>query len=243
MLFRDWEITGSARDNFQKAKEHNSFGARTQGMLNEIVRTISSRFPDPAEVEPLIVLAKGEAGSEIWKACLHWYMASRDELYYRFATEWLFSRYVSGVHLLKPPDLEPFVKEITAGQIASGGNLSEYSVTRTARDLLRFGADFGLLTSGNIRQFALYRLPDEAFIFLTQVLLEREVNPQRAINAPDWRIYMMSPSDVERELFRLHQFRRLHYEVAGSIVELRLPSSSPIEYAKEISQCLTGKID
>jgi len=243
MLFRDWETTGSARDNFQKAKERNSFGAKTQGLLKEIVSTISSRFPDPAEVEPLIVLAKGEVSAEIWKACLHWYMASRDELYYRFVTEWLFSRYESGVQLLKPPDLEPFVRAITAGQIASGGNLSEYSITRTARDLLRFGADFGLLTSGSVRQFALYRLPDEAFIFLTHVLLERELSPQKAIYAPDWQIYLMSPSDVERELLRLHQFRKLHYEVAGSLIELRLHSSSPLEYAKEISQCLAGKID
>ncbi len=226
MLFRDWEAAESARDNFQKAKERNSFGARTQGLLKEIVSTISSRFPDPAEVEPLIVLAKGEVGPEIWKACLHWYMASRDELYYRFVTEWLFSRYESGTNLLKPPDLEPFVRAMTAG-----------------RDLLRFGADFGLLTSGSVRQFALYRLPDEAFIFLTHVLLERELSPQKVINAPDWRICLMSPSDVERELLRLHQFRKLHYEVAGSLIELRLPSSSPLEYAKEISQCLAGKID
>jgi hypothetical protein len=243
ILFREWDMTRSARDNFQQAKERNSFGARTQGMLNEIVRTISSRFPYPVEVEPLIVLAKGEVGAEIWKACLHWYVANRDELYYRFATEWLFSRYESGADLLKPPDLEPFVREITAGQIASGGNLSEYSITRTARDLLRFGADFGLLTSGNVRQFALHRPPDKAFIFMMQVLLERELNPHKAINAPDWRIYLMSPSNVERELLRLHQFRKLHYQVAGSLVELRLPSSSPLEYAKEISQCLAGKID
>ena len=36
-------------------------------------------------------------------------------------------------------------------------------------------------------------------------------------------MFLMRPSDVERELLRLHQFRKLHYEVAGSLVQLSLP--------------------
>ena len=43
----------------------------------------------------------------------------------------------------------------------------------------------------------------------------------------------MSVRDVEAELLRLHQFRKLHYQVAGSVAELTLPSGSPLEYAQE----------
>ena len=35
----------------------------------------------------------------------------------------------------------------------------------------------------------------------------------------------MDADDVERELLRLHQFRRLHYEVAGSLAQLDLPAA------------------
>lgn len=236
ILFREWESTKSARENYQQAREQNWLGARTQGMLKEMVATISSRFPDPAECAPLLVLAKSSVSSEIWQACLHWYVANRDELYYRFVTEWLFTQYEAGTYLLKPQDVVPFVTKITSGQIASGGTLSEYGLIRTARDMLRMSKDFGLLATGSTRRFALYHLPDEAFIFLMQVLLERERNPQKAIHAPDWQIYLMSAADIERELLRLHQFRKLHYEVAGSLIELKLPCASALECAKEISQ-------
>jgi hypothetical protein len=42
----------------------------------------------------------------------------------------------------------------------------------------------------------------------------------------------MLPADVERELLRLHQYRKLDYQVAGSIVQLNLPSGS-CEYAED----------
>jgi hypothetical protein len=44
----------------------------------------------------------------------------------------------------------------------------------------------------------------------------------------------MDASDVERELLRLHQFRKVHYEVAGSLAQLKLPHGSPADYAREL---------
>jgi hypothetical protein len=42
----------------------------------------------------------------------------------------------------------------------------------------------------------------------------------------------MRPSDVDRELLRLHQFRRLDYQVAGSLVQLKLPCAGASQYAE-----------
>ena len=42
-----------------------------------------------------------------------------------------------------------------------------------------------------------------------------EPNARRIVDAEDWRMFLMDTSDVERELLRLHQFRKVHYEVAG----------------------------
>ena len=39
-------------------------------------------------------------------------------------------------------------------------------------------------------------------------------------------MFLMDMSDVERDLLRLHQFRKLHYEVAGSLAQLKLPHRS-----------------
>ena len=44
----------------------------------------------------------------------------------------------------------------------------------------------------------------------------------------------MDASDVERELLRLHQFRKVHYEVAGSLAQLKLPCGSSLDYVREL---------
>jgi hypothetical protein len=44
----------------------------------------------------------------------------------------------------------------------------------------------------------------------------------------------MRPADVEHELLRLHQYRKLEYQVAGSLVQLSLPCTSTREYAESM---------
>ena len=46
----------------------------------------------------------------------------------------------------------------------------------------------------------------------------------------------MDADDVERELLRLHQYKVLEYDVAGSMAQLTLSSPSLEAYAEEISR-------
>jgi hypothetical protein len=39
---------------------------------------------------------------------------------------------------------------------------------------------------------------------------------------------------VERALLRLHQFRRIEYDVAGSLAQLKLPAASAADFAREL---------
>jgi hypothetical protein len=54
------------------------------------------------------------------------------------------------------------------------------------------------------------------------------------LESEDWKMFLMLPSDVERELLRLHQYRKLDYQVAGSLVQLTLPCSTTREYAERM---------
>ena len=94
--------------------------------------------------------------------------------------------------------------------------------------------NFGILTGGIYKEFAPYHLPDESFVYLLLAMKEAEHNARRVIDSPDWRMYLLSSADVEREVFRLHQFRRLSYEAAGTLATLDLPADSPTAYAEEL---------
>ncbi len=85
------------------------------------------------------------------------------------------------------------------------------------------------------RGFASYHLPDESFLYLLHAMREGKPNAYDLVHAEDWRLYLMDGEDVERELLRLHQFRKLHYDAAGSLAQLSLPCESALGFARELA--------
>jgi hypothetical protein len=105
---------------------------------------------------------------------------------------------------------------------------------RVSSELLRIAVDFGLMRGTVTREFASYHLPDESFLYLLHAMIELQPNASEVVHSTDWHMFLMDAADVERELFRLHQFRRVHYEVAGSLAQLKLPCDSAADYAREM---------
>lgn len=234
MAFQSWNLEKNFTENLSTLRESNIFGAKSQKWLLEITRTLSNRFNGQNDLSPLIFLTKSRIGIEKWKPCLLWHLASRDVLYRRFALDWLYPAFKKGVYRIRTEDVVPFVKEITNGKIASGGTLSEYGVVRAARDLLLMASNFELLSGSAIRQFCHYHLAEEGFLYILYALAEREHNPQNILESDDWHLFFMSSQDVERELFELHQFKKVDFEMAGSIIRLKLPRKSLREYVERL---------
>ena len=233
--FQSWNLGKSFTANLASLRESNIFGARNQGWLKEILATLSSRFNGQSGITPLISLAKGNIPLEQWKPCLLWHLAATDELYYRFALEWLYPAFQNDAYQIRTDDVVPFVTELTSGHIASGGCLSEYGTLRAARDLLKMAADFGLITGSAARRFTTHHLPLESCLYILHALAEQEPNPRNIIDALEWRLFLMTPEQVERELMELHQFQRVHFEMAGSLAQLQLPCRSLQEYAERLA--------
>lgn len=236
IVLRQWNAGVSVRENVSKALNENPIGAKTAGWLREITTTLSSRLSEisPTELAGLQSLACSDASEEIWRTSFHWHCARTDQMYHAFASGWLFDSHRNGAFRIRSEDLIPFVRSFTAQAKRNGASLSEYGVKRAARDLLLMSADFGLLKGKISREFAPFHLPDETFLYLLHAMSETESNARRIIDSPDWHIYLMDSGDVERELLRLHQFRKLHYEVAGSLAQLKLPCKSAVEFARGI---------
>ncbi len=94
--------------------------------------------------------------------------------------------------------------------------------------------DFGLLRGSVVKEFASHHLPERSFVYLLYAIREELSSPQKVLASEDWRMFLMSSSDVERELLRLHQFRKVDYQIAGSIVQLTLPCANACEYAERM---------
>lgn len=230
-VLRDWDFDLSREENLSRMKATNSIGAKSASWLGDVYKVLHRRFDPNGRDRNLAILAQGRCPLEVWKPVVLWHM-TRDEFLVRdFLVNWLFPRFEEGVLHVRAEDLVPYLNALPEkGLVAAAWK--ENTLQRVASGLLRIAVDFGLMRGTLVREFASYHLPDESFLYLLHAMSEDQANARQVVHSPDWRMFLMATSDVERELFRLHQFRRIHYEVAGSLAQLSLPCSSAADYAR-----------
>ena len=233
-VFATWDFARSKRANLDRLREENFIGASTSTWLRDVAKGLNRRFEPDGRDRALVVLAKNGCDLEEWKPLLLWHI-TRDEFLLRdFLQNWLYPTYDSGAFRVRPEELHSYLRGIRKRGGTTEHAWTDTTLKRVAAGLMKIAVDFGLLRGNVVKEFASYRLPERSFLYLLHALREEKQSPRKAIDAPDWRMFLMRPSDVEQELLRLHQFRKLEYEVAGSLVQLTLPCSSSREYAERM---------
>lgn len=232
--FASWDLDASKQENLDRLRTENLVGARSVAWLRDVAWVLSRRFQPQGRDRSLVVLAKGGIDLEEWKPLLLWHI-TRDEFLLRdFLEHWLFAAYEAGVFRVGTTEVEAYLAAIRERGAITEHAWSDQTTRRVAAGLLKIAADFGLLRGSVAKEFASYHLPERSFLYLLHALKDENVGPGKIVSSPDWRLFLMRPSDVERELFRLHQFRKLDYQVAGSLVQLSLPCASSSEYAERM---------
>jgi hypothetical protein len=231
---------------FSKWKDETSFDAnfeasflgrfRSEGWKKEVYATLNRRFRDLRTAQPLIVLARKGYDISDWKYCLHLWIAMNEILYRNFLENWLYPEYQSGRLVLHTDDALQHVLNAWKSLNPENEPLSEYGATRTARDLLRMSRDFGLLGGeGQTKTFSSLHFSDDLILYFCHVIASQENSTSRVPTSELWKLVLLDHADVHAHLLRLHQYRKLNYHVAGSLVELTLPCSSPAEYAARMA--------
>lgn len=234
-VLRDWRYDLSKLENLRHAREGNTMGATSAKWALNVTKVINRRFDPAGRDRPLVELAKAGCDREVWKPLLLYHM-TRDEFLLRdFLVNWLYPQFTAGAYRLHADDVFPYLQALGKKKgIAWSGRWSDSTLERVASGLLRIAADFGLLKGARAKEFASYHLPEPSFLYLLHAMTDGEANARRVIDSEDWRMYLMDAADVERELLRLHQFRKLHYEAAGSLAQIKLPAASAAEYVQEL---------
>jgi hypothetical protein len=234
-VFRGWDDGLSKTENLKRARQENRMAAKSANWARNVSWAISRRFDPTGRDRPLAELAKAGCDREVWKPLLLFHLTRDDFLVRDFLLNWLYPRFSAGAYRLRAEDVLPYLQALSRNKgIDWSGDWSEATTKRVASGLLRLAVDFGVLGGSRSREFASYHLPEKSFLYLLHVMMDREANARRIIDAEDWRMYLMDAADVERELLRLHQFRKLHYEVAGSLAQIKLPSTSAADYVREM---------
>jgi hypothetical protein len=232
-VLQHWDCGKPVRDNIDHIRETNPVGAPNEAWLREVTATLSSRFSQGEDLYPLCALAKASYPFERWRYCLLWHFGSTDGLFLHFVCQFLHQRLLEGVSVITTEEVMPFVVSLEReGSIDT--ELSDYGIRRTARDLLRMAAAFGLVEGQPRRHFSHPVIPEDAILYAIYSLMDQVPSADRMIRSERWRMFLMGPEEVERELMNLHQFHRLRYESAGSVRELNLPYANLNEFVQSL---------
>lgn len=231
-VFQRWDFARSKRENLDRLRADNPIGARSMTWLRDVAKVLNRRFEPDARDRSLVTLAQGGCPLDEWKSLLLWHM-TRDEFLVRdFLQNWLFPAHEARTARVRVEDVVPYLVGVGKVGAVTEHAWSEPTTKRVAAGLLKIAADFGLLRGRMAKEFTAFQLPERSVLYLLHAIREETSSPGRIIASPDWRLFLMSPADVEAELLRLHQYHKLSYHVAGSIVELSLPCPDPASYAK-----------
>ena len=232
--FAAWEFSRSKRENLTRLREENYIGASSATWLRDVAKVLNRRADPQGADRPLVMLAKQGCSLDVWKPLLLWHI-TRDEFLLRdFLVNWLYPAYEEGVYRVRPENLYTYLRDIVGRGGTTEHAWTETTIKRVATGLLKMAVDFGLLRGSVVKEFSSYHLPEPSMLYLLHAISDEQGSPRKVIDAPDWRMFFMSPSDVEAELLRLHQFRKLQYDVAGSLVQLTLPSQSLHEFSEKM---------
>lgn len=233
-VFNTWDFARTKRENLDRLRSENFIGAGSATWLRDVAKVLNRRFEPAGRDRALVMLARNGCPLEEWKPLLLWHM-TRDEFLVRdFLQNWLFPAFDAGAYRVRVEDVEHYLAGIQSRGAQTEHAWSEETTNRVATGLLKIATDFGLLRGSVLRELASFHLPERSFLYLLHALRDEKRSPAMVIAAEDWRMFLMRASDVEQELLRLHQFRKVDYQVAGSLIELTLPCATSGEYAEKM---------
>ena len=229
-----WDLTRSKRENLERLRRQNFLGARTATWLRDLAKVLNRRLDPEGRDRSLVLLAQSGCDLTEWKPILLWHI-TRDEFLLRdFLENALYPAYEAGATGLQGAEVRAYLRGTEGRGGVTEHAWSEATLERVAAGLLKIAVDFGLLRGKSVKSFQAYSLPERSFLYLLHVLREANPNPRNIIEAPDWRMYLMRPADVEQEILRLHQFHKLDYQVAGSLAQMKLPCATSAQYAERM---------
>ena len=229
-----WDYTRSKRENLERLRRENFLGARTATWLRDLAKVLNRRLDPEGRDRSLVLLAQSGCDLLEWKPILLWHI-TRDEFLLRdFLENALYPAYEAGATGLQGAEVRAYLRGTARRGGVTEHAWSEATLERVAAGLLKIAVDFGLLRGKSVKSFQAYSLPERSFLYLLHVLREQNPNPRKIIEAPDWRMYLLRPADVEHEILRLHQFHKLDYQVAGSLAQMKLPCATSAQYAERM---------
>lgn len=166
---------------------------------------------------------------EVARSFYYWLTARAEPILYRYVTEELYEQARSGITGVTSVGLSEWIRRTNAVDAKTWSDIVNIKVARAMLAALR---DFGILSGSSRKTIAPVHLPLEPFCLVAFCLRIVLKDHQDLTQHPDWRLFLLSPTAVERLLLEAHQQNWLHYQAAGAVSRLEFPADCFDAYAR-----------
>jgi hypothetical protein len=233
-LLSQWDTAVTTIDNLTYARQANIFGKASRSRVEDILVIFRQRYlHDPAVAAALVALAKGQIAGESLNRILYFHAAQADALLHDAVTDLLAGLQANGRSQISSDQVQQWLKE----QIAHGKMPSAWSdetIERVAQGLLSALRDFGVLQGAANKRLAPGYLPVAAFAYVAFYLHQSQPSGRLLLEHPEWQLFFLPQSGVERYFVEAQLHRLLDYHAAGSVVRVAFPAATLEEYAHVI---------
>ncbi len=219
-FLRAYDPKLSAQENLGRILRRNILGKASRARLRDILPIFRQRFLGrPALAQTLHDLVHTEVPPAILDRILFYHAAKADALLYKVVTDLVYKKREAGETVVSPEDAGRYVSSLAR---SSGLPWSAYTVGRVTRGLLATLRDFRVLEGAARKRIAPAYLPLETFIYVVFALHQEGHFGERLMHHPDWRLFLVTPGDVEALFLEAHRLKWLDYQVAGRLVRVEL---------------------
>jgi len=224
----------SARD---AVIHENIFAKKTYQTRKRCWTVLHSRyFPNqlsPEHLHPIVEIHRAKASQIVKRGILYFHFATSDLFAYRTTAKLLYGMFRRGLSNIGPRDIGEFLDS----QKESHPEIETWSY-QTRRSLvshyLSAVRDFGLLEGKARKRIHKPMVDQNLLLYIVTILRDCGRGAREILASDDFKLFLLSPEEVEVRLAEAHRNGRIKFRRSGQIVSLGLPWETIYDYIKRI---------
>lgn len=241
-LFKLWHADEEPSAFQARVVEENLLGKGSRRRASDVVKNVLARryFPGGAEVPARYIarmVQNGLSGALV-RGVLYYHAALAEHLLYRIATEFLYERRQRGQVEVTTGEAVDYIRSIPTGRGEASGTpgYSKAVLEKLAQSALTALRDFGILEGKVRKHIAPVHVPHEVVGYIAYALREESDSAQRIIQHRDWRLFLLTPVEVEEAIIEAAGHGYFTYSTAGSIRRFDWHYESLEEYVEHLAR-------
>ena len=235
-LLASWDPSQDVAPNLDNARRRNILGKASRSRVDDVLAILRQRyFARPQVGLALATLVQNHAPAAWVDPLLYYYSAQNDQTLRDVVLEVIVPRRRAGFADVHPQHVQRILRDwVAAGKTTRPWD--EETAGSVAQHILATLRDFGVLQGRREKHIPPLTLPVEPFAFIAFDLYRALGAAERVLNSPEWGLFYLNPTEVERFFIEAHQQRLLEYYAAGSVIRLEFPYSDLVELAHALAE-------